>query len=507
VNVTGAQFFTDDGSHATLAAVDLTNVAAGTYTAVLKFSPNMDFYKQAGTDSNAVTFTVLSKPITITTNKETVVRGNDFVVTITGESLHTYFLYLKNPSPGAAKTAPFILDGQPGVNNSAAVFNMIFNNAKVGTDLDNIVGTAANVTTLADGTRPIEFNTTSTTDNKKYTVKVIDPSDFSKYDTVDVTVEKGVVTITYEGTGTYYLGETIKLSGTNTDSKKVFLFIKGPNLGDAGRSLANLSQVTSKACVSPTPPTPTECWKVVDVNTDNTWSFKWDTSKLGITSLDAGTYTIYATAVQADGTTAGLSGVTYSTASVVLKKPFVTASVNQNTIAKGDILYITGTAEGKPNNVFIWIFGKNYRSLGNSQSVQSDASYSYKLDRSDTEPLYAGQYFAVVQHPMMNGIPDIIADTSGPLGTKAIVTRRAPGDRVTRACPPPSSSWRACRPLMPRPRSSTCSTHRMWTTPTPSSPSTSRSLGSGSTPSPITTSVTPSPSQAPRTWPRATRSS
>ena len=31
--------------------------------------------------------------------------------------------------------------------------------------------------------------------------------------------------------------------------------------------------------------------------------------------------------------------------------------------------------------------------------------YSYKLDRGGTDNLYAGQYFAVVQHPMMNGIP------------------------------------------------------------------------------------------------------
>jgi PGF-CTERM protein len=176
----------------------------------------------------------------------------------------------------------------------------------------------------------------------------------------------------------------------------------------------------------------------VDVNTDNTWSYKWDTSVLnqsGSVSLDAGTYTLYAVSDPVLSLqSSDLADHIYQTASVVLKKPFVTASTNVNTLAKGDILYIRGTAEGKPTNVFIWTFGKNYRSLSNSASVRSDATFEYKLDRGDTSSLYAGQYFVVVQHPMMNGIQDVIADASGTAGTSAQVN--------------PAGTWTAGNPTV-----------------------------------------------------------
>ncbi|MDD1661020.1 MAG: hypothetical protein LUQ49_00995, partial [Methanomicrobiales archaeon] len=96
INVTKSEFYTDQLGTST--EIQLTGVTAGTYTAVLKFATtNPDFYKQAS-NSNSVTFTVLSKPITLTTNKETVVRGNNFAVTITGESNKAYFLYVKSAS-------------------------------------------------------------------------------------------------------------------------------------------------------------------------------------------------------------------------------------------------------------------------------------------------------------------------------------------------------------------------------------------------------------------------
>jgi len=395
-------------------AIDLTGVEAGTYTATAKWTTTMPWYNLES-NSNAVTFTVLSKPITITTNKESVVRGNPFVVTVTGESKAIYWVYLKDSSIGS-NTYPQIALGQSNVN-SAYDANIATNShvvSEINPDWAKVDGTpnqtAANITTAADGTRTIQFDTSSTTYDTKYTVKVVDPNDFSKYDTVDVSVQKGQVTITYEGTGTYYLGETIKLTGTNTDSDTVYLFLVGPNLATDGVNLVTLADVVDGVPGS---------FKSVSVNTDNTWSFKWDTSALPAT-LDAGTYTIYAAAEP--HYKSNLSNTQYSTASVVLKKPFVTAAASSNTLAQGDILYIQGTAEGKPNSIDVWIFGKNYRSCSNGATVQSDASYSYKLDRGDTSGLYAGQYFAVVQHPMMNGIFDVIGDKSSTACTFANVT-------------------------------------------------------------------------------------
>jgi PGF-CTERM protein len=426
ITLIGTAMYTDTlpaGSQptGTGAAIDLTGVEAGTYTATAKWVTSMPWYNQES-NSNAITFTVLSKPITITTNKESVVRGNTFVVTVTGESKKAYFVYMKDASVSSSYIYPQISLGQsfvstaPNSNLTATGFGV---NTSIVTDVNPAFmatannRTAANITTAADGTRAIQFETSSTaatlTYDTKYTVKVIDPLDTTKYDTVDVSVEKGQVTITYEGTGTYYLGETIKLTGTNTDSDTVYLSIVGPNLATNGENLANITQdvVDGNALT----------FKAVDVNTDNTWSFKWDTSQLTQT-LDAGTYTIYAAAQP--HWKAALTNTQYSTASVVLKKPFVTAAASTNTLAQGDILYIQGTAEGKPNNVFIWIFGKNYRDCSESATVLSDASYSYKLDRGATSDLFAGQYFAVVQHPMMNGVPDITGTPAGTGCTNAI---------------------------------------------------------------------------------------
>ena len=45
-------------------------------------------------------------------------------------------------------------------------------------------------------------------------------SDRLKSDQVDVNVEKGAVTIVAAGDQSYYLGEEVKFSGTNTESYK-----------------------------------------------------------------------------------------------------------------------------------------------------------------------------------------------------------------------------------------------------------------------------------------------
>ncbi len=153
INITSAEFYTDQLGTST--AIDLDEVTAGTYTASAKFSTGQDFYKQAGTNSNAVTFTVLSKPITLTTNKESVVRGNNFAVTITGESNKVYLLYIKdasvassampmiqgwevNAQPGVSKnngTAGYINIGQAGVDNTSVC-------AKSGVELKGCSGGA-----------------------------------------------------------------------------------------------------------------------------------------------------------------------------------------------------------------------------------------------------------------------------------------------------------------------------------------------------------------------------
>ena len=136
------------------------------------------------------------------------------------------------------------------------------------------------------------------------------------------------------------------------------------------------------------------------VEADDTWSFKWNTADID-RSLDAGGYTIYAVSKPRDKD--ALSQAKYATVAVQLKTGFLTATSSGAKIAKGDDLKITGTAMGDPDNVYVWIFGKNRQVLGDSATVEADGSFEYELKGGETKDWSAGQYFAVVQHPMMDG--------------------------------------------------------------------------------------------------------
>ena len=58
-----------------------------------------------------------------------------------------------------------------------------------------------------------------------------------------VEVVKGMVTIKTSGNESFFLGEEITLSGENTDSETVYLFVTGPNIPSAGANLVDLLPV------------------------------------------------------------------------------------------------------------------------------------------------------------------------------------------------------------------------------------------------------------------------
>ena len=102
-----------------------------------------------------------------------------------------------------------------------------------------------------------------------------------------------------------------------------------------------------------------------------------------------------------------LSTAAYGTVSIIIKKPFISATASQSTVAKGDSVFITGTAQGQPSSgVMIWLLGKNYAGV-TTTSVNSDSSFSYEIKKEATKTLYAGQYFIVAQHPMQNNQFDV----------------------------------------------------------------------------------------------------
>ena len=356
------------------------------------------------------TVTIVSDVVKIEANKDSVVRSKPFSVTITGKPSATYCVWLKGVSSldsALNDQPPLLTPFQAGVTAGEAVCGAytpqnlgttISADTAHGTDANNGLR-FANVSTTTSGTRTVEFQTTNYTKAQKYTIRVEQVFGGQiKSDQVDVKVEKGALTVVAAGDQSYYLGEEVKFSGTNTESYTTYLFIIGPNLDANGGQLDN-----------PRVAVGTGTMVSADVQSDNTWSYKWGTSSL---ALDAGTYTIYAVSQPVDKSE--LSAVAYGTVSVIIKKPFVSATASQSTVAQGDKIFITGTAEGQPSQgVSVWILGKNY-DLRSTTSVETDSSFSYEVTRAITRDLYAGQYFVVVQHPMQNNQFDIATTGTSP---------------------------------------------------------------------------------------------
>jgi len=391
--------------------VDISQLEAGAYTARAVWESPQDFADYAE-DSNTVNFTVILDGISIESDMESLMKENSFIVTISGSPGSDYYLYVEDADV-AAERYPFIRPAQPSVTITGAAFagaadpdaDALANSERAGAGGVYAPSTAAVVTTDAEGARSVEFGTDTTTVPVTYFITVVDPADVSRIDQTRVTVRGGKVTITAEGSGTYYMGESIRLSGTNTDSEYVYLFLTGPNLCNyGGVALDNLSAWASDGTYLRCP-----------VEADDTWEYRWDTALLvrgnGMV-LDEGTYTVYACSNSIDGQNNNidkyhLSGVRYQTFSVQLKPPTLSLDRIEAVVAKGDPLTISGTTTGAPDQVKLWVFGENYRLFGVNVTVGYDGTFAYTFGRNETPYLHSGRYYVVVQHPMCEHVFDV----------------------------------------------------------------------------------------------------
>ncbi|MEN6443183.1 MAG: MEMAR_RS02690 family S-layer glycoprotein [Methanoregula sp.] len=438
---------------------------AGTYTVTVESKMNnmLNNYLNGGasyttkTVSSAQTVTIASNTVSLSANKDSVVRSKAFSVTITGRANTVYHLWVKGTSTmsgayddqppmiapyqagvtldneanvgllGAAGIVPSFAAGENGNYQyqngaQATILSDVAPNTKnwspaaawapltkaqiQSMQLGNGTYEYANVLLSDSGTRTVQFLTTNWTKAQQYTIRV--EQNFTgqfKSDEVNVQVAKGAVTIVAAGDQSYYLGEEIQFSGTNTETQTTWLFITGPNLGAYGSSMTSLDpRSRDLSDTAATPAINDGDWIQASVLADNTWSYKWGTSTV---ALDQGTYTIFATSQKSTSLNTQLANVAYGTCSIIIKAPFISATASQSTVAQGDSVFITGTAQGQPSaGVQIWILGKNY-AVVKSQSVNSDASFSYEVKKEDTKSLSAGQYFVVAQHPMQNNKFDI----------------------------------------------------------------------------------------------------
>nr|WP_319540615.1 MEMAR_RS02690 family S-layer glycoprotein [uncultured Methanospirillum sp.] len=396
---------------------------AGVYSVTASCNANkmQDQYKAPdGSDYTGKTITTVktvqisTDQVKIESNKDSIVRGNSFSVTITGVPSTQYILWVKGTSSMTGATGdqpPMILTAQDNVkqDDPAGPYEIGKYQYEGGAgktvkqdvpDDPDYHGTKcyAQVKLGTSGTRTVEFKTTKDTKDKKYTIRVERKNGNQfKSDEVDIKVEKGDVTIVAAGDQSYYLGEEVKLSGTNSETDTSYLFITGPNLPTNGATLKS-----PKKEVNNNQP---QSFDIADVQDDDTWEYKWQTANL---EIDAGTYTIYA--VSSPNDKEHLNDAQYDTVSLVIKKPYIQATASGSVAAKGDKLYVRGTAEGDPSlGIALWILGKN-KVLYATESVNDDMSFEYELTKETTKSLYAGQYFVVVQHPMYNNEFDVYPD-------------------------------------------------------------------------------------------------
>ncbi|KAF1078184.1 hypothetical protein MKMG_00924 [Methanogenium sp. MK-MG] len=100
---------------------------------------------------------------------------------------------------------------------------------------------------------------------------------------------------------------------------------------------------------------------------------------------------------------------------------YITAATSSATIARGDDLSITGTAEENPvAGVALWILGRNCASYA-TETVDGSGAFEYRF--GDTANLAPGQYFVVVQHPMQDGRFDLVPQAGNPAPGQAAVVR------------------------------------------------------------------------------------
>jgi trimeric autotransporter adhesin len=414
-----------------------TTYSAGTYTVKPKLTFNRidDNLKNADRPFiiNRASVTIGSTNTKISSSSDMVTRGNSFTITISGNSGVPVYLWINAPnkSGNPGDQPPMFLFAQDGVkqDNPEGPFSIGSYAPSSGSGkriLDlvpkepyNGVKYYAEVIPDKNGVRIVELRTSDQTSESKYSIKIESESAAGgqkNSDEVSVSVVKGSMQIT-ASQFQYTIGEEVKLSGVNTESCDTYLFITGPNLPPGGGKLTNPKMEVRTG-------DPTTFTKAS--GNCETWDYTLYTGDLGV---DAGTYTIFA--VPSPVNRNNLNSVPYQTIPLTLQKPTVSVRPQENEVAKGDSLIISGKSTGASGKkVAIWIFGKNYF-LYDEESVERDGTFGYKLSEQQTRKMESGQYVVIIQHPMSNGQYGVWPDAKRELVVGRYPTEGAPIFRIS----------------------------------------------------------------------------
>jgi PKD repeat protein len=448
--------------------------------------------------SQDIPSTIVDDSIDVTIDVGTVFRNSTFFVTVGGRPGKDYIISIMECPPGASEVRqcgvlkmtgaacdrpPMIRPDQSGVSEGKIVFDseegpFFIGETELAPDccgrpgiirstvptddkpnakdvLNNGVYYYAQITTDGDndptpGYRTVEFNVGSdVAPDRPYRIHVqsveADPAAMVTGDGM-ITVNKGTVTLEVVEQPPFYLGDSITLRGTNTDSKYVYLFMTGSNCQNkcgndllyirkadpANRVIQPFIESITYGCIEEASQfTAIE----VPVKGDGTWEYVWKTANVPI---NPGTYTVHASSIPINACCIECTCAAIATADITLEEPCFDATIDPSIITRPieccpegckvtslDTVILEGMACGFPhtgsglnttNELNMWIFGEekvgNYKYINARIPVFNDDSFKVNLlDYLEFCDLKPGTYTVILQHPMYNHKFDLLKET------------------------------------------------------------------------------------------------
>ena len=326
-------------------------------------------------DENNFTFNVVgSEDATISASVDTAYDTEFVTITVAG-------------TPGAKYNVTLIGFDLPSPSSGLQAFN-VNTTAK---DVYFTIGNSGKFTFKA------AINSSKLTAADEEDTAVIQLRESGNYDTVlkdgeiEIKIAAPVVTATL-GASSYFIGDVIKISGTSTADSEFEFTISGTNFPETKLNKTNDSDDNKKG----------KEWKA---------ALKTDDVKHNGKKLDVGTYTI-----KIYMGTYSATAEPVKTVAVALKQPFISIVEAPEVIVQGtEAKFIINAEAVKAATPVIqaYFFGTNYFEQKPGKLADSDITNEFTVTLSKTETnetnMAAGQYFAVFQHPMYDGMFNILA--------------------------------------------------------------------------------------------------
>lgn len=334
----------------------------------------------------------------------------------------------------------------------------------------------AKVTTGPDGVATVPFWIDTTVKPGTFTIQVQDIL-YNQKSTQEITVPLGAITAAVKDPSgatkpgnIFYLGDEIRIDGTNSDSNMTYIWLTGPGLEKCGVNLFNPTESKEpvKAVVFDTKDGIANYWRIEP---------NWNT---GAVPIGAGKYTLWMASVdpdcrfcQCDPSGSGSCGfgdcfgvaceegvcsllncpecAAVTSIEITLIEPDLTAEVDDVTrcccpgypcgqFGGVQEIWVTGASGGNScKELQVWLFGQSQFGLKNYlmtvTPIYCDGTYKFELNKGllqaygiDLCSIATGKYDVIVQAPGANNLFDIRLSERDLTGDVFVLTTIPTGD-------------------------------------------------------------------------------